>query len=81
MKKVSKKKENEIDVDTINLKLQEKPPKGYKINPLYIEKKSKRVQLVLQPSLYKKVKIASKRAGLSLNEYAHRIFEEVTKNI
>ena len=28
----------------------EKAPEGYKLNPLYVDTKSKRVQLVLQPS-------------------------------
>ena len=69
---------HEIKIDTVNL---DAPPKGYKINPLYVETKTKRVQLVLQPSLYKKIKTASKKAGLSLNEYAHRVFEAATKDI
>ena len=29
---------------------------GYKLNPLYIENRSKRLQLLVQPSLYNKVK-------------------------
>lgn len=57
----------------------EKPPKGYKLNPLYIETKSKRVQLVVQPSLYDRIKAASEAAGLSFNEYCHRVLDEATK--
>lgn len=56
-----------------------KPPKGYKLNPLYIETKTKRLQLVIQPSLYEKIKAASKAAGLSLNEYCHRVLDKATE--
>lgn len=49
------------------------PPAGYKVNPMFIETKTKRVQLVLQPSLFVKVKAAADGAGLSFNEYVHRI--------
>lgn len=55
----------------------DKIPEGFKVNPEFIEKKSKRVQLVLQPSLYEKIKSAADKAGISLNEYAHRAFENM----
>lgn len=57
----------------------EKPPKGYKLNPLYIETKSRRLQLVVQPSLYERIKEGAKDAGLSVNEYVHRILDEATQ--
>lgn len=57
----------------------EKAPEGYKLNPLYVETKSKRVQLVLQPSLYTKVKTAADAEGISFNEYCHRLLEEATR--
>ena len=57
----------------------EKAPEGYKLNPLYVETKSKRVQLVLQPSLYRKVKAAADAEGISFNEYCHRLLEEATR--
>ena len=56
----------------------EAPPKGYKINPEYIEVKSKRVQLVFRPSTYKAARAAAKRAGVSLNEYIHQLIEQAT---
>lgn len=67
--------------ETTSLKVPtgEKPPKGYKPNPLYVETKSKRVQLVLQPSLFARIKAASEAAGLSFNEYCHRVLDEATK--
>lgn len=56
-----------------------KPPEGYKLNPLYVETKKRRLQLVLKPSLYEKVKSGASKQGLSVNEYVHRILEEATK--
>ena len=50
-------------------------PDGFKADPRYIEKKTKRVQLILRPSLYVKVKEAADREGLSLNEYVHQVLE------
>ena len=57
-----------------------KPPKGYKIDPRFIETKTKKVLLVLQPSLYQKVKAASIEAGLSFNEYVHRLLDANVSN-
>lgn len=56
-----------------------KPPKGYKANPLYVEVKSRRVQLVLQPSLYERVKKRAEGAGLSFNEFVHQILDDATR--
>lgn len=56
-----------------------KVPEGYKMNPMYVEIKSKRVQLVFQPSIYKRAKAAADKAGLSLNEYLHRLIDENTE--
>lgn len=53
-------------------------PKGYKLNPLYVETKSKRLQLVVQPSLFDKVKRGAAAAGLSVNEFVHQILEKAT---
>lgn len=45
-----------------------KAPKGYKINPAYLETKSERVQIVLQPSIKKKLLAEAKKRKLSINE-------------
>lgn len=57
----------------------EKPPEGYKLNPLYVETKTRRLQLILQPSLYEKVKSGAKKQGLSVNEHVHRILDKATR--
>ena len=56
-----------------------KAPEGYNLNPLYVETKSRRLQLVLQPSLYDRVKARAKASGLSVNEYCHQILDEATR--
>ena len=53
-------------------------PEGYKHNPEFIEKKTRRLQLVLQPSLYDKVKARAEQSGTSVNEYIHSILEDAT---
>lgn len=57
-----------------------KAPKGYKPNPEYIETKSKRVQILMQPSLHKAAKAVSAELGLSLNDFIHRAIQEATYN-
>lgn len=56
-----------------------KAPEGYKLNPEFVEVKSRRVQLILQPSLYDRVKQKAKAARLSVNEFVHQILEEATR--
>lgn len=53
-------------------------PDGYKVNPLYIEKKTRRIQLILQPSIYERAKDMADALGLSFNEYVHRALDEIT---
>ena len=49
----------------------EKPPKGYKIDPHFVEVKSKRVQFVFQPSLLERLKAESSRRKTSMNDLMH----------
>jgi len=67
--------ENTDKLESISIK-RHTPPEGMKINPLYIEKRSKRVQLVLQPSLYEKIKEESLAHGQSVNDYIHQALEK-----
>ena len=57
----------------------EEAPEGYKVNPLYVEKKTKRLQLLVQPSLYEKVKSRADAEGFSVNDYIHRLLDTATK--
>lgn len=54
-------------------------PAGYKMDPRYIETKSRRVQLLMQPSLYTRLKAEATAQGLSLNEYIHKKLEEAVQ--
>ena len=56
----------------------EAPPAGYKIDHRYVETKSRRLQLVLQPSLYERVKKAASEQHISVNEYVHQILDRET---
>ena len=51
----------------------QKAPEGYKINPEYIEKRTKRIQLLMQPSIYEAAKEKAKESGESFNEYIHKL--------
>lgn len=48
-----------------------KAPDGYKLNPLYIETKSKRVQLLIPPSVHERLKRYADKKGESVNEIAN----------
>ena len=54
-------------------------PEGYKPNPEYIETKSKRVQLLVQPSVYKAVQDKAKKLGVSTNEAINIALREYTE--
>jgi len=54
-------------------------PEGYKLNPLYLEVKSRRIQLVLRPSLFERAKTRADADGISFNEYVHRALEDATR--
>lgn len=47
---------------------QNKPPKGYKIDPRYIETKSKRVGVLMQPSVFDRLKEFACEKRMSVNE-------------
>lgn len=58
-------------------------PEGFKYNPEYkakfFEKRTRRVNLVFQPSLFEKVRKAAANNGMSINDYIHKALEELTK--
>lgn len=47
-----------------------------KPNPLYVETRSKRVQLLMQPSLHRRLRAIAGQQGLSVNELIHRVLAE-----
>lgn len=52
------------------------PQYPMKRNPLYIETKSRRVQLMFQPSLYNKIKALAAAQNKSINDTVHTILDE-----
>ena len=46
-----------------------------KKNPEYVETKSKRVQMLMQPSLYNSIKEEAEKEGVSVNEMMHEILK------
>lgn len=54
----------------------QKAPEGYKPNPLYIETKSKRLQLLIQPSLHEKLKKRASQESTSVNDLINTILQE-----
>ena len=59
-------------------------PEGMKLNPEYIEKyvekRTKRVQLVFQPSIYEAAKDRAAELNTSLNDYLHRLIKADLQN-
>jgi predicted HicB family RNase H-like nuclease len=47
-----------------------------KLNPLYVETKSRHMHLLMQPSLYERLKARAENEGLSVNECIHGILEQ-----
>lgn len=54
-------------------------PEGFKANPLFVETKSRRMQLLVQPSLYDAIKARATAEGRSVNELVHAILEAAIK--
>jgi len=61
---------------TAEAKRPDKAPEGYKLNPLYIETKSKRLQLLIQPSLHEKLKRKAQAEGTSVNDLVNSILQD-----
>ena len=53
-----------------------KAPGGYKLNPEYVETKSRRVQALVQPSVYEAVKARAQAEGISVNEAINTALRE-----
>ncbi len=54
-------------------------PEGYKLDPRFIEKRTKRVNLLMQPSLYEKIQAKASQEKKSVNDFIHSYMEELLK--
>lgn len=68
-------------MNDINIIQHEEIPKGYKLNPKYIETKSKRVQLLTKPSTHEKLKAVANNNNVSVNELINNILESYINSI
>lgn len=50
----------------------------YRPDPGMLEVRSRRLQLVLQPSLYVRIRQAAESAGISINDYCHGVLDRET---
>lgn len=57
----------------------ERAPEGYKLAPQYVELKTKRVQLLVQPSLYEAIKAKASSLGISTNEAISEALRQYTE--
>lgn len=64
-----------IQFEEIKDKKNQKPPKGFRIAPRYVELKSKRYNALLKPSNFERLKAAAEEAGISVNEVLNRLIE------
>ena len=51
-------------------------PEGFKVDPRFIEKKTRRLQLLLRPSLFERLKARAEAEGLSVNELTDILLED-----
>lgn len=68
MQFISEQKTKESNKPLHDTKNKDNIPTGYKANPDLVETKSKRVQLLVQPSVVEEVKELAQRRGSSMNE-------------
>lgn len=70
---ISRETIEEVDGKPEGFQFTGKAPEGYRINHAYIETRSKRLQLLVQPSLEKKYRDLSKQYGVSFNDLINRV--------
>ena len=56
------------------------PPPGYKVDPRFIETKSKRMQVLMQPSLHKRLQKLARKKKTSVNDLIHTFVESSVKS-
>ena len=55
------------------------PPAGYRVDYGVVETKSRRVQLLMQPSLHATLKAKAAASGMSFNDYVHKALERAAE--
>jgi predicted HicB family RNase H-like nuclease len=75
--------EEQSEQETMKQELVENIPISVPIkrNTFYIEAKSKRMQLLMRPSLHRKLKEMAYQKGTSLNDLIHTILEKSANKI
>ena len=58
---------------------QRRPPKGYKMDPKYVETKSKRVGILIQPSVLEQLKGLAFERHISVNEAINESIQQYIK--
>ncbi|MCR5257582.1 MAG: toxin-antitoxin system HicB family antitoxin [Desulfovibrio sp.] len=53
----------------------ESPPPGWRLDPRYVECKTRRTQLLLAPSLHARIKTVAETAGISFNSWCSQALE------
>lgn len=66
----------QADEATPQTKSEATPPPGYRVDPRYVETKSRRVQLLIKPSLHAKVKARAQEEKRSVNDMVNLLLEE-----
>ncbi len=78
-KKSPKAPKTEAKAQTKKAKPSPKAPEGFKVNYEYIETKSRRVQALVQPSIYEAVKAKASSLGISTNEAINEALRAYTE--
>ena len=55
-------------------------PPGWKLDPRYVECKTRRTQLLLAPSLHARIKTVAETAGLSFNAWCSQALEVAVRD-
>jgi len=76
MQFISHTEEENADVNNEDFANEDSAPAGFKKNPLYVETKSKRLQLLMQPSLHEKLKKRAALENKSINDLIHSIIQQ-----
>jgi hypothetical protein len=72
--------QNSADTGTVVQPKKTKNERGTVTKPLYAETRSKRVNMLMQPSLYEKLRDMAKNCGVSTNDLMNQALEKFLEN-